>query len=397
MLLQSSLHRVRLRVRVLLGLSLIVLFLVQDSHGFSSNNNQIKSKASHKWIAESSSSLFSAPPGDLPNQVQLTPDTWIRSIQRHRFWTRIRKSMATLCLLITFMFGGPALAVSGGRMGGSFPRSTTSGRSSSYTRSSGYNTRNYQYYPTSYDSISRPSALIHQGNTRVKITATDVIMVGGVACVIYNNVSNKQKTTLLSLTACVAIPDSTAPDSLVNRLNILSNSVDTTTRNGVQDLISTVAMELLRQEPSLISAVSSSVVYHSDDVAQRAFYEISTKERAKFNKETIHKFGTTTTSTSTSTTRNLLQDSVSTLSDNQQTKPTFAVITLTLLLVGAAVESWPTMKSRSDWKQTLHTLTATVSVENVLLAGEVLWAPTGANEQLSQEQIYTDYPNLFPM
>ena len=390
--LQSSLHR------VLLGLGLIILLLLQGSYGFSTKNNLIKAKAPHKWLEEPSSSLFYTLPRDLPHQVHSTCDPSIRSKRKQRFWTMIRRSMAALCLLMTLTFGGPAFAVSGGRMGGSFPRTTSSGRSSSYTRSSGYNTRNYQYYPTSYDTIGRPSAMIHQGNSRFTISATDLIIVGGVACIIYNTISSKQKTTLLSLTTCVAIPDSTAPDSLVNRLNILSNSVDTTTRNGVQDLISNVALELLRQEPSLISAVSSSMVYHSDDLAQRAFYEISTKERAKFVKETIHKFGTTTTPTiTTGATVNLLHDSVSALPDDPHAKPTFAVVTLTLLLVGAALVSWPSVTSRSEWKDTLQTLSATVAVDNALLAGEVLWAPTGINEQLAQEQIFADYPNLFPM
>ena len=51
--------------------------------------------------------------------------------------------------------------------------------------------------------------------------------------------------TALSLTASLQVPNRDDPDSILNKLRRISDSVDTKNRKGVQDLVSEVALELL--------------------------------------------------------------------------------------------------------------------------------------------------------
>jgi uncharacterized membrane protein len=318
----------------------------------------------------------------------------------------VRRYLCALCLVGSLMLGvspapRPALAVSGGRMGGTFTRSSSSGSSSSPTRSSSYASRGYTGSRSSYRrSIPTPPIRYYSTSSAAVVASpivstTDMIFIGGVGFVIYNSIhqkKNQQETAVVSLTACLAIPDRTGPDSFVNHLNLLSNSVDTTTRQGVQELVSNVALQLLRQESSIVSAVTSCTNFRNDDLAQQAFYQISTIERAKFDRETIHKFGTANLGTNSDNDYMVIdKDSVG--------KATYAVVTLTVLWAARGIRV-PSIVSRGDLRNALHILAASVPGNNgdeTLLGGEVLWAPTGANERLTMEQVHADYPNLFPV
>lgn len=330
---------------------------------------------------------------------------------RTTLWQHLSATMSrylcALCLVGTLMFGvspapRPALAVSGGRMGGTFTRSSSSGSSSSPTRSSSYGNRGYNGSMSSYRRPTTPTTRYYGASsvavvTRPVASTTDIIFIGGVGFVIYNSIhqkKNQQQTAVVSLTACLAIPDATGPDSFVNQLNLLSNSVDTTTRQGVQDLVSNVALQLLRQESSIVSAATSSAYFLDDVLAQQAFYQISTIERAKFERETIHKFGFANLGTS-------IDDEYMVIDNSKDSvgKATYAVVTLTVLWAARGIRV-PSILAREDLKNALHLLASSVPGnhgDESLLGGEVLWAPTGANERLTKEQVCANYPNLSPM
>ena len=369
----------------LLSRSLIFLsfvLLLERSHGFALNTSPFNKRS---LAAKRNLPMAAPPPLETTPRFLFTrplPDsdhTSIRSNRfRHRLTAMLRRSVAVFCLLASLFFCGPpvepAFAVSGGRMGGSFSRSSSSSTSR-------YNSRRIYYSPAP-NYYHRPSttAILLNGNTR--ITATDIVVIGGVSYLIYNFAKQERpKTSVMSLTACLSIPDSSGADSLVNRLNLLSNSVDTGTRRGVQDLVSNVALELLRAESSIVSAMSSSSLFSNDDLAQRAFQDISTTARSKLDMETIHKFGEL--------------DVRITTEEPTTSVATYAVITLTVSL--ASTITLPKISSRKDLTQALRSIASSAPVGDALLAGEVVWAPTGPNERLTMQDVYADYPELVPL
>jgi uncharacterized membrane protein len=73
-------------------------------------------------------------------------------------------------------------------------------------------------------------------------------------------------------------------------------------------------------------------------------------------------------------------------------EPTYMVATLVVLLRnGKALND---ITSTSDLREALQELAAAVSVEDNLLAAEVLWTPEDDNDVMDREEMFLNFPEL---
>jgi uncharacterized membrane protein len=79
--------------------------------------------------------------------------------------------------------------------------------------------------------------------------------------------------------------------------------------------------------------------------------------------------------------------------DTSNNYPTLAVVTLTISIEGDST-ILPTIKTRSQLREALSRIAADAQVDDCLLGGEVLWAPEGTTEVMTEEEVLADYPDL---
>jgi uncharacterized membrane protein len=127
----------------------------------------------------------------------------------------------------------------------------------------------------------------------------DVAFVTGAGLLVAYKVSNelqkdREQTSsalgpgfsVAKLTVSLSVPDRDAPNSILQKLKRLSDSSRTDARHGVQKLISSVALELLRQERSIRSAETKYQHYRQEGPADHEYRRLSIQERSKFERET---------------------------------------------------------------------------------------------------------------
>jgi hypothetical protein len=218
-------------------------------------------------------------------------------------------------------------AVSGGRMGGgSFKPSSSSssggsGRSQSskstivrpsriyslptsptYTKfrstpiilnSLSYNSNNRGWYAPSHES----ALILSQ-----RLSTKDVVVVTGIGMLLiygYNNNRIRKNGgdndsllgsgyTVGSITVSLDVPNRLSTydnnDNILNKLSQLALSADTMTKHGLQDLLSLVTLELLRQEQYITSACTQSKVYTIRGQAEREFQLLSVTSQSKVDR-----------------------------------------------------------------------------------------------------------------
>lgn len=190
-------------------------------------------------------------------------------VARIKQWVSSFRKVTTTFLLAAFFafsfFIHSASAVSGGRMGGSFSpsnsRSSGGGGGSSIHRSSGYSPsrmRGYspgiRVYAPQYrmgPSYYPPSTRLFHSATRdapvKRFGVADMVVLGGTGAILYSAISkSKGKSTtplgpgasVASITLALNVPDRDDFYSILNKLKRLSQSADTSTREGVQTLVS---------------------------------------------------------------------------------------------------------------------------------------------------------------
>jgi len=210
--------------------------------------------------------------------------------------------------------------------------------------------------------------------------------------IVYGVVNNKdrEKTTPLgngaimtSLTVALNVPDVDDKYSILKSMRRLTLQADTSSRKGVQNLLSDVALELLRQDVSTESAFSSYDYFQNSDLAQRAFQAESIRSRSKFDQETVNKFG--------GQDRTIVPTDLDTT--EAPSKAAKAVVTINLAIEGSSTKL-PKISTRDDLKECLTKIAQDCVVEDCLLSGEVLWSPDGPNETLSRDELVEKYPNL---
>ena len=194
-----------------------------------------------------------------------------------------------------------------------------------------------------------------------------------------------------SLTLSLDISDRDDTNNALARIGGIAKKANTRTRKGVQSMISDVALELLRQEASVSSACSSYAHLSSEGAAERTYYQLSTVERSKFDRESINKFGG----------KKGLEEEILEDADNigrvsgevPANKATSAVVTLIYQIEGDQTKI-PTITSRSDLKNVLLRIAADAQTKECLLGAEVLWTPERRGDSMTEQEVVSLYPEL---
>jgi len=192
---------------------------------------------------------------------------------RVKRWVSSFRKVTTTFLVAAFFafscFVNSASAVSGGRMGGSFSpsnsRSSGGGGGSSIHRSSprgyssprmrGYNSPGIRIYAPQYrmgPSYFPPSPrLFHSSTSDAPVRrfgVGDMVVLGGTGYVLYSAFAKPKRggsstplgpgASVASITLALEVPDRDNFYSILNKLKRLAQSADTSTREGVQTLVS---------------------------------------------------------------------------------------------------------------------------------------------------------------
>ena len=75
---------------------------------------------------------------------------------------------------------------------------------------------------------------------------------------------------------------------------------------------------------------------------------------------------------------------------------TTAVIDLSLCIEGDSTKVIG-IKKRSELRDALYRISADAQVGECLVAAEVLWTPDDNTDNMSEADVYADYPTLFPL
>lgn len=192
--------------------------------------------------------------------------------------------------------------------------------------------------------------------------------------------------SVLTLTACLNVPDRNDPNSILQRLNTLSQESDTSNRKGLQDLMAEASLEMARQEKSIVSVESHFGHTKTPTQAERQYNRQSAQQRSKFDRESLSNYGG----------KRLTGDSKIN-SDSPPSSATVALVTIHLAIEGNSLRAFDNIKSRKDLKDALSRISGDVQVEDCLLAAEVIWSPEDPTEQMTMEDIYSDFPSLYTL
>lgn len=257
-----------------------------------------------------------------PNTTQSKKPNQVNNLtsSAQRVFKLILSGALALSLLFS-TFTQPSFAVeTGGRIGGSTGSFSRSSGSSSRGYSSAPSARSYSGYSPSrstvilqprygYSSYSYGSnfgggVVIQRGPSLF-----DVLFTGAFAYIVISSVASSIKgssdndlwssssssgvlgpgISVAKLSLALEIPDRTNTSNILTYLSKLSETANTDSRVGLQNLLSQVSLELLRKKSSLFAS-SLSFQHFPKDVdaqkAQREYNAVVIKERSKFEKET---------------------------------------------------------------------------------------------------------------
>jgi uncharacterized membrane protein len=77
-------------------------------------------------------------------------------------------------------------------------------------------------------------------------------------------------------------------------------------------------------------------------------------------------------------------------------RSTTAVIDLSICIEGDSTKV-PTIKNRAALRDALYMISADAQVNECLLSAEVLWTPDDGTDSMSVQDVFADYPTLFPL
>jgi uncharacterized membrane protein len=381
----------------------------------------------------------------------------LKSVVARTFSGWLRRSVVTIALFLTVFFTvlPPAMAAgSSGRMGGSFGSShknpgRTSGQSTTRVYSSPPPGRTFrpEYYSPSawsrgagrpYRVLSMPRGYHHHihhrlhhhhphPKTREESTTTtitkqkgttviarqesrytdklpfslsDVILVTGAASWVVYGISKHHQHrdtdysgpdsplglgfSVLSLTACLNVLDRNDPSSILQRLSHLAQSSDTSNRKGLQDLMAESALEIARQEKFVVSVETHYEHMRTSTQAERQYNRLSERQRSKFERESLSNYGGK---------QSRMKPSLNSV-EFDQPSATVAIVIVHLAIQGNSLRQFDDIKSRKDLKEALSRIYSDVQVEDCLIAAEVIWSPEDPSEQITMQEIYSDFPTL---
>ncbi|WKA03111.1 hypothetical protein VitviT2T_021241 [Vitis vinifera] len=300
----------------------------------------------------------------------------------------LRKPAVVAVILGLLLMYDPnsALAASGGRMGG---RSFSSGSSSS--------SRSYRTAPSGGLSYSAPyfgpspfsGGGVYVGPAvGVGVGAGSsffLILMGFAAFMLVSGflsdrsegvLTATDKTTVLKLQIGLL----GMARELQRDLNLIAETADTSTTEGLSYILTETTLALLRHPDYCISGYSSVDVKRSIEEGEKRFNRLSLEERGKFDEETLVNVNNikkqSTTSHRVSGFRN-------------------EYIVITILVAAEGVHKLPTINGSGDLKEALQKLGSIPSSRT--LAVEVLWTPQNENDTLSERELLEDYPLLRPL
>eukprot|EP00804_Cyclotella_cryptica_P018764 CCRYP_007248-RA/>CCRYP_007248-RA protein AED:0.06 eAED:0.06 QI:109/1/1/1/0.75/0.6/5/958/451 len=362
--------------------------------------------------------------------VPLSPDGSNKNLlqQLHKIKQPLTTVLFSLAIfLLPLLLSSAAWAVqSGGRIGGSMGGSSRSSGGGGY-RSGGSYSRGYSsgYY-------SRPNVVISPGITpyyspfyslfswgpsiysRPGVIVTTGPSFGGIfffagffllAALALNSMSDSVGSAMrggvgmgrsssvlgpgvsvAEISVALEVPDRDRSDSILNVLERLSRTARTDSRVGLQNLTSQVALELLRRKQSIVAASTKAKHFGDESKAQREFNNLSIKERGKFQRETVSKYGGVDYSLSK-------EDApISPYS----AKATIAVVTIVLQIDGDTTSNQLSSRVNSirDVEEALSRIAADSKADDCLRGVEILWTPEERDETLTMRDVFADYSDL---
>mmetsp|Transcript_29598 Transcript_29598/g.66963 ORF Transcript_29598/g.66963 Transcript_29598/m.66963 type:complete len:267 (-) Transcript_29598:2114-2914(-) len=179
--------------------------------------------------------------------------------------------------------------------------------------------------------------------------------------------------------------DTRGPSSLLGTIGRIADEADTETEEGLADLVSDVALALLRKESDWVSASLEKKVTRDEDEGESLFGQFSLQERAKIERETFNKVSGMDKSEARSSEGKL--DDIG--------KATEAVITMILAIEGKEL---PSVKDMKSLRTCLTELGGSDMLgNNALLAAEIMWTPEEPWETITKEDLILEYPKLLPL
>jgi uncharacterized membrane protein len=77
-------------------------------------------------------------------------------------------------------------------------------------------------------------------------------------------------------------------------------------------------------------------------------------------------------------------------------RATVAVVTINLCIEGDSTKV-SKIRNHIELHSALSRIASDCQVDDCLLSAEVLWSPESRTERITSEEIYADYPTLFPL
>jgi len=157
--------------------------------------------------------------------------------------------------------------------------------------------------------------------------------------------------------------------SLAGKLQSIARTADAGSYEGLQALCSDTCLAMLRTSKDWLAArtVSSTSTMFQNDV-ESTYNRLVVQERAKWDME------------------------AKSLKRSAPGQPTYMVATLVVLLRSGS--ELPAISGVSDLREAIAQLAADVSVEDNLLAAEVLWTPEDTNDVMDRDDMFLNFPEL---
>jgi hypothetical protein len=250
----------------------------------------------------------------------LTKRNLFSKLQRY-FRIKTLKQWLLACAILLASSTAPAMARSGGRIGGTYSRPSRP----SMSRPARPHRRPLparHHYPGPARTVYHFPAPVYRApvgysTTTVvqspfvrelhprQVTASDIVLWTGTGLAVtygvrnhyknhlddLNNSDNRKTSSLgpgasvASMTVALQVPDRTDSNSILKDLEQKAMVADTNTRKGLQYVVSETALELLRKELSIVSVDSSIQHFRTVGQAQMSFQQSSILRRSKLDRE----------------------------------------------------------------------------------------------------------------
>lgn len=192
--------------------------------------------------------------------------------------------------------------------------------------------------------------------------------------------------SVAEISVALEVPDRDSPNSILSALDRLSRTARTDSRVGLQNLTSQVAIELLRRKLSIVAASTRAYHFKDENKAQREYNNISIKERGKFQRETVSKYGGVDYS----------DTKIQKLPSDYSSKATVAVVTIVMMIDGDSTSKQlsSNVNSVRDVEDALSRIAADTKADKCLRGAEILWTPEERDETLTMKEVLADYSSL---